>query len=241
MNIAIDQGNTFFKVGVFDQDQLKEVKSYSSVSDTLDHVKNIAPENLIISSVGVYPSDLIAAVNALNVKTINYTHHTPVPIEIQYQTPGTLGADRIAAAVGATKFYQNRNILVIDAGTCITYDFIDCNNVFHGGSISPGLYIKFKALNTFTKNLPLVSPGDTNELIGRTTEQSILSGVIFGTIGEMQSFIDRYNNKFDDLAVLICGGDAKFFDGKIKGTIFAVPELVLIGLNKILLYNVEKV
>jgi type III pantothenate kinase len=136
--------------------------------------------------------------------------------------------------------FPNSNILVIDAGTCITYDFIDKNGVYQGGAISPGINLKLKALNTFTQKLPLIEFKNEFVLIGQTTEESILSGVLNGTIAEIEGIIGYYSHSFSDLKTIICGGASNFFESKIKAPIFVVPELVLIGLNRILQYNVSK-
>ena len=139
--------------------------------------------------------------------------------------------------VAAHFLYPNRNVLVIDAGTCITYDLINKNEEYFGGSISPGLTIRFNALHTFTGKLPLVSHRNYYELAGNDTETSILSGVINGFLFEVDSVIDSYRDRYDDLKVLVCGGDYQFLADRLKNSIFAIPELVLVGLNEILDYN----
>src|SRR5690606_39004433 len=130
------------------------------------------------------------------------------------------------------------NCLVIDAGTCITFDLVDSQG-YHGGTIAPGLQMKFKALNTFTARLPLLSTSASVQVLGRNTNEAIQSGVINGTIAEIEGMINQFSSEFSNLKTIICGGDAKFFESRIKATIFVIPELVLIGLNRILLYNVS--
>jgi type III pantothenate kinase len=132
----------------------------------------------------------------------------------------------------------HRTHWVIDTGTCITYDFLTGDGNFLGGAISPGLMMRFQAVHTFTSRLPLVSPVDNTELIGDSTESCIQSGIINGLVEELNGIIKRYQEKFEGLKVILCGGDTRFFENKLKGTIFAVPELVLSGLNSILIYNV---
>jgi type III pantothenate kinase len=162
---------------------------------------------------------------------------TNIPVTNFYKTPDTLGKDRLAGIVAAHSLYVKENVLVIDAGTCITYDLITTKGEYYGGSISPGLNMRFKALHTFTEKLPLVSLLNFEELIGTDTNTSILSGVINGLIAETDAIIERYKELYSALKIIICGGDAQFLVDRLKNSIFAVPELVLIGLNEILDYN----
>jgi type III pantothenate kinase len=166
-------------------------------------------------------------------------HKLPLPIKNNYGTPETLGVDRIAAVCGAQQIFPFQNCLVIDAGTCVTFDIIDKDGVYYGGAISPGMHMRFKAVHTFTARLPLISPVPEAKLIGDSTETSIQSGVINGMAAEMVGIIQRYQVKFNDLRVILCGGDTLFFENKLKASIFASPELVLVGLNSILIYNVS--
>jgi type III pantothenate kinase len=165
---------------------------------------------------------------------------TPIPIKNQYKTPETLGNDRLANAVGATIIFPEKNVLIIDMGTCIKYDFIDKNKNYHGGAISPGLEMRFKSLDKFTDQLPLIEPSENFSLTGRSTEESILSGVQNGIIFEINGMIDQYKKKHDELKVIITGGDHAFFANHLKSSIFAAPNLTLQGLNEILEYNVRK-
>ncbi len=166
-------------------------------------------------------------------------YDTPLPINNKYSSKQTLGRDRIAAVVGASKIFPGRNILVIDAGTCITYDFINNKNEYLGGAISPGLRMRFKALNKFTGRLPAVEHRGTEipDLIGDTTEGSILSGVINGLSGEINGFINSYKSNNNRLETIITGGDHKYFDKLLKYKTFAAPFLVLDGLKGILDFN----
>ena len=175
-------------------------------------------------------------------KMIWLSHETPVPIQNQYGTPATLGMDRLAAVVGASYSFAGQDCLVIDAGTCITFDYIDRDKNYLGGSISPGLAMKFKALHTFTGKLPLVEQTEKNveqvPLIGQDTVSCLQSGVFNGTLAEVEGLITTYTKQSPDLVTVMCGGDAPFFETNLKARIFAVPDLVLIGLNRILNYNV---
>lgn len=170
-----------------------------------------------------------------------FTSLMPVPIINLYQSANTLGSDRLAAAVGGASLFPGKNVIVIDAGTCVKYNFVNSNNEFIGGAISPGLKMRFKALNTFTSKLPLL---DVNEkfdtLIGTTTAESILSGVEMGVIAEVEGLIDSYKQLFPDINVVLTGGDANFFEKRLKRRIFADSFLILKGLNCILDHNLKK-
>ena len=162
---------------------------------------------------------------------------TPLPIKILYKSPTSLGNDRIALAVGAITNFPNKNVLVIDAGTCITYDLINSKKEYLGGSISPGIQMRYNALHQFTSQLPLLESVDTAMLTGVNTEESIHSGIINGVFVEIDGIIQRYTNQYPDIKVIVTGGNAKFFDKGLKNTIFAKPNLLMEGLNKILDYN----
>lgn len=248
-NLCLDVGNTRTKAAVFNAaGQLQTLQTFDGKpkqGQVLQLLKDCHITRAILSSV--------AANNQLLTKTlqnhtryfINLTHETPVPINNAYQTPQTLGKDRLAAVVGAQERFAGNNVLVIDAGTCITYDYLDAGGTYHGGGISPGITTKFKALHTFTGRLPLimVQPNQTSNLplVGNNTQNAILSGVIWGTIAEVEGIIHQYRLQFDPLTVLFTGGDAIFFENRLKSKIFACPNLVPEGLNKILLFNAGKI
>jgi len=168
---------------------------------------------------------------------LELSHSLKLPITIDYKTPNTLGKDRIAGAVGAQSLFLKENILIIDAGTCITYDVVEANGTYIGGSISPGMLMRFKSLNNFTHKLPLVPYREFNELTGKTTEESILSGVISGIAFEMHGFINGYLEKYSSLKIILTGGDAVYFEKTLKNDIFVNSNIVLIGLKEILNYN----
>jgi type III pantothenate kinase len=140
----------------------------------------------------------------------------------------------VAAAVFK---FPNTDVLIIDAGTCITYDFVDAEACYHGGAISPGIKMRYKSLHTFTENLPLLEPDNMNQLIGNSTETSIHSGVINGVINEIDSIIGQYRKKNKDLTVVLTGGDVNFLANKLKNGIFANPNFLIEGLNEILIHN----
>jgi type III pantothenate kinase len=170
---------------------------------------------------------------------VNLDHKTSLPIENLYQTPETLGKDRLAAAVGANELFPNQNLLVIDAGTAITYDLVSDRNQFIGGNISPGLEMRFKALNQFTGKLPLVNYSDEFQPIGRNTTEAIRAGVQNGILFEMAQTIDFFNRNYQNLQIIMTGGDSYFFDKKLNYSIFVHFNLTLIGLNRILEHNAE--
>lgn len=172
-------------------------------------------------------------------KVIPLNSQTPLPIKNLYQTPETLGSDRIAGAAGAYALFPNRNILIVDAGTAIKYDFINLRGEYLGGSIAPGLDLKFKALHHFTGKLPLLEKNHQFEMSGSSTTHAIISGVMYGTLLEIQGFIDGYQKQNGEIQVIITGGDHSYFADRLKGTIFAEPNLVLKGLYEILKYNVH--
>ncbi|CAN5457045.1 type III pantothenate kinase [soil metagenome] len=238
MNLVVDVGNSFTKIGLFEGNDLVSQQKKNNMEEVLLYIHKQQPENLIIASVAAY-TELLEKQIGNKIKTLFFNAETPVPINNKYDTPETLGSDRLAAAVAANFLFPRENTLSIDIGTCITYDLVDKTGTYLGGAISPGVAMKFKALNTFTTRLPLIEATGKADLIGKTTRDSILSGVLNGTLAEIEEIINQYSNNFNNLKIIICGGDAYFFESRIKATIFVVPELVLIGLNRILQYNVS--
>lgn len=238
MNIVVDHGNTSAKIGIFDHHVLKEKHTFEKIEDLIAFLVNFYGDWIIISSVN-HALDLPPTSLSHFKHSLNLTPETPLPIQNQYGSPATLGMDRIAAVCGAWQLFPHQNSLIIDAGTCITYDIIDSMGQYQGGSISPGLFMRFRAMHTFTARLPLVEPVNNPDLTGKTTATCMQSGVIFGMIDEIDGVIDRYRKNNPDLKVILCGGDAPFFENKLKASIFASPELVLIGLNRILLHNAD--
>jgi type III pantothenate kinase len=238
MNLVVDSGNSAAKVGIFKDEKLIEKLTFYSPQELERYIQRAEYRNMMISSVRA-DSPLIVAWGSKAEKQFVLNAGLPLPVNNLYKTPETLGMDRLAAVCGAQQLFPGADCLVIDAGTCITYDFLDKSGNYHGGSISPGLHMRFKAVNTFTAKLPLVSPKERVDLIGETTEAAIQSGVINGLLAEIEGIIRQYNEKFPGLNVILCGGDAGFFENQLKASIFASPELVLIGLNSILTYNVH--
>ena len=236
MNLIIDIGNTLVKYAVFNNDQLVEILKTSEIEtgkvNTL--IKEFDIKNVIISSVRKEMNW------NLDVEVIHLSHKTSLPINLNYKTPETLGKDRIANIVAVSEEYPNKNAVVIDAGTCITYDFINTNKEYLGGRISPGLEMRYKSLNEFTELLPKLSVSGESKFIGDDTDSSILSGVEQGVLSEVDSLISVFRKENEDLIVVVTGGDTFFFENALKNSIFADQNLVLKGLNIILKYNEDK-
>jgi len=237
LNLVIDAGNTRVKAATFSQSELVEKYFFDSNEHLLNLLKKQEYENIIVSSVSLDENDLLQQLNAKN-KKLTASASLPLPITIDYATPKTLGIDRIAAACGAMDIFPNQHRLVVDVGTCINYEFLDRNDIYHGGAISPGIQMRFKAMHTFTERLPLVEAADNVVLTGNSTMACLQSGVMHGVFAEVDGIIDRYKEKYPDIQAILCGGDSSFFENKLKHSIFAAPNLVLRGLNRILLYNV---
>ncbi len=245
MNFVIDFGNTYTKFALFDNE--KQIDSFSIINDDYKQIESLIKTSIrsnhslhvMVSSVIPYPEP-IKTILKNNSVYFEFNHLTPIPVSSKFKTPETLGKDRLAAAVGANYLYPETNILVIDAGTCITYDFINSKNEFLGGSISPGMNMRFNSIHHYTANLPLITPKNTDLLTGSTTEESILTGIINGITAEIEGIIEKYKKQYNTIHIVITGGDHMFFEKKINCSIFAIPNLVLIGLNVILNYNAKK-
>ncbi len=242
MRLILDFGNTLKKIAIFDENDLVQLYTYEKVG--LKELKLISKkfrkiQSAIISSVVSYPSEIDDYLR-MQYFFVKLNSQTPIPITNNYQSQSTLGNDRIAAVVGACDMYRSMNLLVIDAGSCITYDFLSEKGEYVGGAISPGLMLRLKALNSFTDRLPLLKPENIDYLIGKTTEQSILSGVINGITAELEGIINTYREAYENLTIIMSGGDYKYFDKRLKNNIFALPNIVLLGLNVILDFNEPK-
>ena len=239
MNLVVDIGNNFFKLGIFENSNL--VFSFFDKNDKI-HVEI----EKIISSYSKITSALISNVssikindilNKLNIKTYELDSTFIFPFKLNYKTPESLGNDRLALAAAATILFPNSNNLVIDAGTCITIDFIDNNNHFIGGSISPGVKMRYDSLNHYTANLPLLKNENNFNYPGDSTNASIHAGIIGGVSNEINGFIKQINSRNDKVNVILTGGDAKILSKTLKITIFANQNFILEGLNSILNLN----
>jgi len=194
----------------------------------------------ILSSVKSVDNEILQFLSGNFDLFIELDHLTELPIENLYETPETLGKDRLAAAVGANELFPDQNLLVIDAGTAITYDLVSEKNQFLGGNISPGLQMRFNALNHFTGKLPLVSYSDEFQPIGKNTTEAIRAGVQNGILFEIDRTIDLFNRNYQNLQIVMTGGDSIFFDKKLNYSIFVHFNITLIGLNRILEHNAKK-
>jgi type III pantothenate kinase len=237
MNIVVDSGNTYFKAGWFSGNTLIRQEKGLTLTELIAAIRLDIPERIMYASVNFSLHEFMTHLS-LEVPVLELTAATAVPLKKNYNSPDTLGADRIAAAVGANGLFPDKDVLVIDMGTCITYDLVEKEGVFQGGIISPGVRMRFNALHTLTRKLPLVEPVDSAALLGKSTVGAMQSGVMNGVLAEIAGIIERYRHENPTLCVVTCGGDAPFFESKLKHPIFAVPEVVLIGLNRILSYNV---
>jgi len=244
MNLVLDLGNSYGKIAVCDQKKVIEAATYEKISSreiAYFHTRYGGLSGAIISSVVNYSRELIDYLRSLYSTCIELDHSTQVPLINRYRTPDTLGYDRIAAAVGAHTIYPETNVLVIDAGTAITYDIVTSKGEFMGGNISPGLAIRFKSLNKYTTRLPhLERPEEKPPLVGSSTREAIQSGIVNGLGFEIDGFIASISQEYPNLQVVLTGGDAKYFVGKLKSSIFVDLNLNLIGLNRILEHNATK-
>ena len=240
MNLIIDVGNTYIKIGVFDQSKIVAKKTI--VQDDLDqeildiHKKHPLIQQAIISSVSHLNPDTVKQIQELY-ETLIVSHKIAMPFSNLYETPETLGIDRLALVAAAVDQYSQKNVLVIDAGTCITYDFKNEKEEYLGGAIAPGIRLRYQSLNNYTAKLPLLEPKLPENHIGNTTNEAIHSGVIQGILYEIQGVIEEYCNIYPDLTVILTGGDAHFLSKRLKNGIFATSNFLLEGLNYILAFN----
>ena len=239
MYLIIDVGNTRVKVAVFEIDTIKEIFVFEKekiITELKKIVSKFSISNAIVSSVTSFTEKEQQEITTL-LKPIFLTSDTKVPFVNKYKTPKTLGVDRVALASAAVKMYPNKNVLVLDAGTCITYDFVTKKGEYLGGAISPGIQMRYKALHEFTAKLPLLEPSKFESFIGVDTNTSIHSGVINGISKEIDGIIKQYQKKYSDLTVVLTGGDTYFLSKQLKSVIFAHPNFVLEGLHTILTHN----
>lgn len=241
MNLIVDVGNSRTKCTIFDG--CEPVAHSSTRKLTAGMVGRLLQRHNInksIVSLSGYINQsvvdyLIAYANAF---ILDFT--TELPIKNCYASPQTLGYDRIAVAAGANFLYPGMNALVVDCGTAITYELVTSAGEYLGGAISPGISLRFRALNDHTSKLPLIKPSRSYKLIGNTTETCIAAGVQNGVVAEVENYITQTRSSYGSLVVVLTGGDAKYLVGKLKNTIFVAPNLLAIGLNRILEYSSGK-
>ena len=240
MNLVIDIGNTRVKLAIFDGSTLVLTELLDDLK--VEHIQTLREKypqlnKAISSSVRNFHAEVQNYLSGSFEQFIEFNHRTPVPISNLYKTPETLGLDRLAAAIGGASLFPNKNLLIIDAGTAITYELVNSDNEYLGGNISPGLETRFKSLHHFTGKLPLVGAKENFSKIGTDTESAIRAGVQLGLFYEVEQHILALRTEYEDIQVIITGGDAKFFDKRLKNSIFVNFNLTLLGLNRILEYN----
>ena len=244
MNLVIDVGNTDIKLGIFDENQLidnfrtRPEGLYNLLKRIIDDYKRI--EAVIFSSVGSLDKSCLTFLQSEDLLIMELSHELNLPFTNLYKTPTTLGVDRIALVAAAVYNFSGKNTLIIDAGTCITYDFKDVKENYLGGAISPGIGLRYSSLHNYTAKLPLLDKKAPNSLVGTSTDEAIHSGIINGVISEIDGIIERYCNTYNDLTVILTGGDAHFLSKRLKNSIFATSNFLLEGLNYILGINKDK-
>ncbi|UZO81451.1 type III pantothenate kinase [Aquimarina sp. ERC-38] len=240
MNLIIDSGNTRAKVAVFEKNTI--IKQFIIPSQQLvetihtEIIKKYPIDYGIISNVGFVSSKDIGELEK-SVQLVTLNHTTKIPFLNLYKTPETLGVDRIALIAAASQQYPGKHTLVVDAGTCITYDFKNNKEEYLGGAIAPGITMRYKSLHQYTSKLPLLSKIEASLSIGASTEEAIHTGVSGHTALEIDAVIDQYCNNYPDLTVILTGGDAHFLSKRLKNSIFATSNFLLEGLNHILAFN----
>lgn len=220
------------KAALFEGDRIVQLKYYTSQDEAWNDIDFIRQAKAAMIGSVVNDTGRLADKLSTLFPVQLFSSDTKIPLENLYQSASTLGSDRLAASIGAYALYPNADVLVVDAGTCIKYNFTNAANQYLGGGISPGLAMRFKALHQFTGKLPLIEPGaDMIELIGRDTRHSILSGVVAGSAAEVDGIIARYREQYPALIAVISGGDSEYLAKQLKSSIFTVQNLVLKGLN----------
>jgi type III pantothenate kinase len=238
MNLILDIGNTSTKLAVIDgSKKLKVARINNLTREELEKTfSGLSIQKAIVSSVRELPSSITDLICA-NIPYVHLlTYRSKLPFVIEYETPETLGPDRIAGVAGAFSLFPDSELLVIDAGTAITYDYLS-GGKYRGGNISPGLSLRFRALHEFTGKLPLVVLSDNFTKPGRNTADAILAGVITGVTYEINEYIRTFKKKSTDFKILLTGGDSGFLKDKINYKFTYMPDIVIDGLNYILDYN----
>jgi len=240
VNLALDIGNSAVKYGLFDKDHPIKVGvlTASSVPELLSDISVYKIKKVIVSTVAGLPSYLDALIQDMD-EVIYLDDVTRIPVTNGYETPQTLGRDRLANACAAVVLFPDQDVLVIDAGTCLKFDFVSREGIYSGGSISPGLKMRFRALHIFTDKLPELEPVSAPALIGKSTFTSIQSGVVNGMIAEIEGVIQQYKELYPRLELILTGGDSEFFLNQLKSRIFAAPVFTLQGLNAILQFQIH--
>ncbi len=237
MNLIIDIGNTRIKAGIFEHNTLIKCITEQEINSILEWANSYKIDKIILSSVVNLPNETLNLITKFG-KTILFSANTPTPVHNLYNSAQTLGSDRLAAACGGYIDFKGKPFLVIDAGTCLKYNYTDADGNYHGGGISPGLAMRYLAMHKFTKRLPLVAfDPEYNSLIGNDTINSLRMGAQLGIIAEVKGIIEEYKKMNPNINIVLTGGDAPFLQKALKSNIFADPLLLLKGLNSILNYQ----
>lgn len=240
MNLVVDIGNSSLKVAIFDKKLMTSKFIYTNQSLNIfsDLFKNNVIDNCLISNVSTIDKNILDFLK-INSNLFSINESINLPFINLYKTKNTLGHDRIALVSAAAIDFPDQNTLIIDTGTCITYDFKNSENEYLGGGISPGIQMRFKSLNSQTSKLPLSTINLDYKLIGDDTNSSINSGVVHGVISEINGIINQYQERFKNIKIILTGGDSNFLLKKIKNTIFADQNFLLKGLNYLLENNIK--
>ena len=232
MNLVIDIGNTLLKAAIFKNNLLiVSIEFKDNFELNIESVLDKYPiTHSIVSNVSNFNEGLNYLLS-IRTKQILFYESIKIPFTNSYSTISTLGKDRIALVSAASKEFSKENVLIIDLGSCITYDFKNSKNYYLGGSISPGIHMRYKSLNDYTANLPLLNLKNITNFVGKSTEESIHSGVVNGVVQEVNGTISQYKDEFKEIKIILTGGDSKFLLKKIKNTIFAHSNFLLVGLN----------
>lgn len=244
MNLTIDIGNTRVKTAVFEGKNLLEVKAFdkSAFEEEVRGVLNRNPiiRQAIISSVAESAANY-ESVLVDHVRVFHLDQYLSLNFRSKYDDRSKLGADRKALIAAAVTNYPAQNVLVIDMGSCVTYDMVDCSGLHRGGGISPGWQMRLNAMHTFTGRLPQLSTmedtTDKKEVTGTNTHQAMFNSTFFGLLAEIDLRIEHYKSEFPDLTVILTGGDAQSFSVRLKNRIFAHSNFLLEGLNALLEHN----
>ncbi|WP_400192741.1 type III pantothenate kinase [Hymenobacter sp. B81] len=240
--LVLDIGNSAAKYGAFHHHDLTEAGWVTSAAELRAVAERLGSERVLLASVAAPAEEWAAALPPAQALVFR-PGYTSIPLANAYATPHTLGADRLAGAVGAAHLLPGRPVLVVDAGTCLKCDLVTADGTYHGGSIAPGLRLRLQAMHAFTGRLPELAVPSVAEaaalpLTGTDTRSAMLSGALNGAVAELNGLLQEYRQRFPNLAVVLTGGDAAFFESRLKGRIFVVAELVLLGLHRILVHNV---
>lgn len=238
-HLILDAGNTQLKAAFFVDGELQRVHRIPNAEAMagLQQAASWSPEAVIFGSVAALRIHDVR--DQFDCPVIHFKPGITLPITLDYSTPETLGADRLANVCGSRKLHGTKDQLVIDIGTCVTFDLLEGGTKYLGGAISPGMRLRNQAMNDFTARLPLVETIPNPPLTGKTTEGSLQAGIFHGLLDEMEGRINRYKEEYPELVVVITGGDSVYFEKAFKSSIFAHLNLTLLGLHEILLHQLE--